>query len=164
MKRFAYLFDPLFLACCALYAANRWLIKPHVHIAFFHNWFNDTLLIPCALPPLLFVHDLLHLRPRNAWPTALEISAHLVGWSILFEGIGPHIMHTTGDPLDVVAYTAGAIFAWAWWQLAQRAPAPEPTADFDLLAPHYRWMEWLLAGPKLHRCRTAFLPAIPPPR
>ena len=73
-------------------------------------------------------------------------------------------MHTTGDPLDVVAYTAGAIFAWAWWQLAQRAPAPAPTADFDLLAPHYRWMEWLLAGPKLHRCRTAFLPAIPPPR
>jgi ubiquinone/menaquinone biosynthesis C-methylase UbiE len=164
VKRFAYLLDPLFLACCALYAANRWLIKPHVHIAFFHNWFNDTLLIPCALPPLLFVHDLLHLRPRNAWPTALEIAGHWLGWSILFEGIGPHIMRTTGDPWDVVAYAGGGLFAYVWWHFARRAPAPTKTADFDLLAPHYRWMEWVLAGPKLQRCRTAFLPAIPAPR
>ena len=29
--------------------------------------------------------------------------------------------------------------------------------SFDLLAPHYRWMEWVLAGRKLQRCRTAFL-------
>lgn len=29
--------------------------------------------------------------------------------------------------------------------------------SFDPLAPHYRWMEWLLAGGKLQRCRTAFL-------
>jgi ubiquinone/menaquinone biosynthesis C-methylase UbiE len=36
--------------------------------------------------------------------------------------------------------------------------------SFDLLAPHYRWMEWLLAGRKLQRCRTAFVQAIPRPR
>jgi ubiquinone/menaquinone biosynthesis C-methylase UbiE len=36
--------------------------------------------------------------------------------------------------------------------------------SFDLLAPHYRWMEWLLAGQKLQRCRTAFVQAIPKPR
>jgi ubiquinone/menaquinone biosynthesis C-methylase UbiE len=29
--------------------------------------------------------------------------------------------------------------------------------SFDLLAPHYRWMEFVLAGDKLQRCRTAFL-------
>ncbi len=29
--------------------------------------------------------------------------------------------------------------------------------SFDTLAPHYRWMEWLLAGEKLQRCRVAFL-------
>lgn len=32
--------------------------------------------------------------------------------------------------------------------------------SFDLLAPHYRWMEWFLAGGKLQRCRTAHLPLI----
>lgn len=36
--------------------------------------------------------------------------------------------------------------------------------SFDSLAPHYRWMEWLLAGRKLQRCRTAFLPGLPRPR
>jgi len=36
--------------------------------------------------------------------------------------------------------------------------------SFDRLAPHYRWMEWLLAGGKLQRCRTAFLREIPAPR
>ena len=29
--------------------------------------------------------------------------------------------------------------------------------NFDVLAPHYRWMEFVLAGDKLQRCRTAFL-------
>ncbi len=29
--------------------------------------------------------------------------------------------------------------------------------SFDLLAPHYRWMEFVLAGEKLQRCRTAYL-------
>lgn len=29
--------------------------------------------------------------------------------------------------------------------------------SFDVLAPHYRWMEFVLAGEKLQRCRTAFL-------
>jgi ubiquinone/menaquinone biosynthesis C-methylase UbiE len=32
--------------------------------------------------------------------------------------------------------------------------------SFDLLAPHYRWMEWLLAGEKLQRCRTRWLPDV----
>jgi ubiquinone/menaquinone biosynthesis C-methylase UbiE len=40
----------------------------------------------------------------------------------------------------------------------------EERADFDRLAPHYGWMERLLAGRKLQRCRAAFLQAIPPPR
>jgi ubiquinone/menaquinone biosynthesis C-methylase UbiE len=29
--------------------------------------------------------------------------------------------------------------------------------SFDALAPHYRWMEAVLAGPRLQRCRTAWL-------
>lgn len=32
--------------------------------------------------------------------------------------------------------------------------------SFDILAPHYRWMEAVLAGEKLQRCRAAFLPQI----
>ncbi len=32
--------------------------------------------------------------------------------------------------------------------------------SFDALAPHYRWMEWILAGNKLQRCRVRFLDRI----
>lgn len=35
-------------------------------------------------------------------------------------------------------------------------------SGFDLLAPHYRWLEFLLAGNKLQRCRTAYLPRSAP--
>jgi len=36
--------------------------------------------------------------------------------------------------------------------------------SFDALAPHYRWMELVLAGEKLQRCRTAFLNRVSPPQ
>ncbi len=36
--------------------------------------------------------------------------------------------------------------------------------SFDCLAPHYRWMEWILAGRKLQHCRTFYLDAIPAPQ
>lgn len=29
--------------------------------------------------------------------------------------------------------------------------------SFDILAPHYRWLEFILAGDKLQRCRTAYI-------
>lgn len=35
--------------------------------------------------------------------------------------------------------------------------------SFDRLAPHYRWMELVLAGKKLHKSRTHFLNVIPRP-
>ncbi|EEF62221.1 class I SAM-dependent methyltransferase [Pedosphaera parvula] len=36
--------------------------------------------------------------------------------------------------------------------------------SFDLLAPHYRWMEFILAGGKLQRSRTAHLKSIREPK
>jgi hypothetical protein len=140
VRRFAYFLDWLCLLCCGLYAANRWLIKPHTDIHFFHYWFNDCLLIPCALPPLLFVHRWLGLRADDAPPSALEIAAHVAGWSILFEVIGPHIMRTTGDPLDAVSYAAGGIVAGFWWLRPTRAAAPSDRRGW-----RHAWLDRLLA-------------------
>ena len=36
--------------------------------------------------------------------------------------------------------------------------------NFDRLAPYYRCMEFILAGGKMHRCRTAFLDQVPQPK
>jgi hypothetical protein len=109
--------DPIFLIGCAAYALNRLVLKPHFSSALLHNWFNDALLIPCALPPLLLMHRWLGLRKHDSPPTALEVTAHVIGWSALFEWAGPHFMRgTTGDPWDVVAYCVGAVVALTWWR------------------------------------------------
>ena len=116
MRRFLYPRDPLFLAGCAAYAINRWLVKPHVHTGFFHAHFNDCWLIPCALPPVLWLHRRLGLRLHDGKPQLSEIISHLVFWSIMFEWIGPKfVSRATADPLDVIAYAAGALVAGLWW-------------------------------------------------
>jgi hypothetical protein len=135
VKRFGYLRDPIFLIGCAAYALNRFVLKPHFSSALLHNWFNDALLIPCALPPLLLMHRWLGLRKHDSPPTALEVTAHVIGWSALFEWAGPHFMRgTTGDPWDVVAYCIGALAAVLWWnrhrqiQSGGEAPALQDAA------------------------------------
>ncbi|HHY86271.1 MAG TPA: hypothetical protein GYA07_12190 [Verrucomicrobia bacterium] len=116
MRRFGYCRDPLFIAGCILYAVNRWLVKPLVHGGLFDSYFNDFWLIPCALPPLLWLHRFLGLRTHDAMPGFSEVAAHLAFWSILFEWVGPRIMpRATGDPGDVIAYCAGAVVACLWW-------------------------------------------------
>ena len=73
------------------------------------------LLIPCALPVALWLQRRLGLREHDRPPSNAEIALHLLVWSVLFEVIGPHIMRTTGDPLDVLAYIVGGIAAAFWW-------------------------------------------------
>lgn len=125
MKRFRYATDPLCLACCALYAVNRWGLKPHTHAALFRCWFNDALLIPCALPPLLFLYRRLRLRAHDAPPSASEVMAHFILWAVLFEMIGPHLMHgVTADWWDVAAYAAGGLLGLAWWRFSHAPASP----------------------------------------
>jgi hypothetical protein len=124
VKQFRYALDPLCLVCCALYALNRWGIKPHTHVAFLHFWFNDLLLIPCALPLLLQAQRWLKLRQHDDAPTAGEVFGHLALWSVLFELLGPHFMRVTGDWRDVLAYTVGGVGAYACWQLGSIGKVP----------------------------------------
>jgi hypothetical protein len=118
VKAFAYWRDRLFITCCALYVLNRWGLKPLVTSPFFHGQFNDLLLIPCALPPVLWLQRKSRLRSHDAPPTVGEIVGHLAVWSVLFEIIGPRMMTVTGDVRDVVAYAAGALVAGLWWNRA----------------------------------------------
>ncbi|MEO6753632.1 MAG: hypothetical protein ABIP85_17780 [Chthoniobacteraceae bacterium] len=125
MPRFRYCRDALFLFGCAAYAINRWLIKPHLTPGFMMFQFNDTWLIPCALPPVLWLHRGLGLRAHDDPPHMGEIAGHLVFWSALFEWIGPKFMpHAQGDPWDVAAYAVGAIVAGLWWNRHRWLAAP----------------------------------------
>ena len=116
MHRFRYHCDPLFLLGCAAYAVNRWLFKPHVHSGFLHDHFNDCWLIPCALPPVLWLHRRLGLRQQDEPPYFSEIAGHLIFWSLLFKWIGPDIFtRVTPDLWDIPCYWGGGIAAWFWW-------------------------------------------------
>lgn len=117
MKPFRYCCDPLFLSGVSLYAANRWMVRPHTASAFLRGQFNDLLLIPCALPPLLWLHRLLRLRSHDRPPEFAEVLLHIAVWSVVCEAIGPRIFHgSTADPLDVLAYVVGGLAAWLWWR------------------------------------------------
>jgi hypothetical protein len=120
VKKFRYLTDGLFLISSSLYALNRWLVKPRVHSPFMHDHFNDLLLMPCALPVLLWLQKGLKLRSHDGSPAAGEIALYCAAWSVQCEIIGPHLLRrATGDPWDVLCYVVGAIVAGLWWHRHQ---------------------------------------------
>lgn len=137
MKLFAYGRDPLCLIAMGSYVINRWALKPAVDIPFLENHFNDLLLIPAALPLILWVQRKLNWRTDDRFPSLSEISLHLIMWSLIAEGAGPHLFaHATADWRDLVAYTAGAILSGLWWHhSAAKSPknpstsCPQPRAS-----------------------------------
>lgn len=151
MKRFRYALDPLCVGACVFYAVCRWVIRPHWSGLFWHGYSTDCLLIPAALPLLLWVQRQLGLRTHDRYPDWREIAVTFAVWSVAAEGVAPLLFKTAvGDWMDVVAYAGGAIVAGVWWSYARRT-------GFDRLAPHYDWMEKFLAGPRLQRCRTTWI-------
>jgi hypothetical protein len=116
MSRFGYLRDPLFLTALAGYALNRWVCKALWPSPFLHGQFNDLLLIPAALPAVLWVQRVIGLRNHDRAPSWLETLLHLVAWSVICEFIGPRwLHHGTADGWDVLAYTVGGVMACVWW-------------------------------------------------
>ena len=169
VKGFRYALDPICLSACALYTLNRWLIQPICSWPFLHQYLDDIVLIPAALPIILGMQRWWGLRGHDRPPTAAEILGHLAVWSFIAELIGPYLFPwVVGDLGDIVAYTLGAVLAGMWWnraalgKLITAAMQPSPVARFDHLAKHYDWMESLLAGAKLEKCRNALWDDIPP--
>lgn len=117
MKRFGYLRDPLCLGACGLYALNRGWLRSHVGGPFLGGHFNDLLLIPAALPLVLWIQRRLRVRPDDRPPNWSEIGLHLAVWTLAAEVVMPHVTaRATGDWKDAIAYSMGAIVSGLWWQ------------------------------------------------
>ncbi len=116
VRSFRYALDPLCLSVCFLYAFNRWLIKPIYAGSLLQGYFNDLLLIPAALPLVLWLQRRIGLRNHDRAPTRTEIFGHLLVWSIVSELAAPGIFPwATSDAFDVLAYSVGALAATVWW-------------------------------------------------
>lgn len=109
--------DPVFLIAVALYALNQFWWKPAFGSAWLVNWFDDGLLIPCALPVLLRIHRSVGWRGHDLPPGWAEIALHLGVWAVVCEGVGPWLVrNAVGDPLDVLAYVIGGLVAGLIWR------------------------------------------------
>ena len=166
MNTFRYGRDPLCLIAVGLYALNRWGLKPTFDVPFLHDHFNDLLLIPAALPLVLWLQRKLGWRLHDRSPDTKEIALHLVIWALIAEVAGPHLFeHATADWRDLVAYGVGAIGAGLWWHFSANDVGlyarldPQPMS-FERLAPHYRWLERVTAGRVLQRARVTHLAAL----
>jgi hypothetical protein len=126
MKTFGYLRDRLFGFSLAVYALNRLVVQPHLagtfhsHLpwawAFLHSHLDDLLLMPAALPVVLWVQGLLGLRLQAQPPGWREMFAHLVIWSVMCKIVGPLYCHIgVADPWDVLFFAAGGSAACWWW-------------------------------------------------
>ena len=118
MNRFRYALDPLCLVACTAYVGGRLWLRPRFPNTFWDYHFTDVLLIPAALPLLLWVQRRLGLRTHDQRPGWGEIGLHLAVWTIAAEVAAPLAFHTaTGDWRVVLAYAAGAVVAGCWWAL-----------------------------------------------
>jgi hypothetical protein len=117
--RFRYGLDPVCLAACALYALNRWGLRPSS--GFMAHHFNDLLFVPALLPWVLAAQRALGARPSHAPPTPLEIATHTAAWALLAEVVGPACLHRgVADPIDAACYFIGALAAGALWKSGAR--------------------------------------------
>lgn len=134
MNRFGYLQDRLFLTSFAAYSLNRLILKSYLgrlrHTSFdfvwsfSHSHFDDLLLIPVALPVMLWIQRLAGLRKNDFWPGWSEMFLHLVIWSVMCKFVGPFWLHLgTPDPWDLLAYAAGGVAACLWWNCSREKTA-----------------------------------------
>ena len=120
---FSFWRDPVCLGSWALYAFNRFFLEAHfgAQIPFLREHFNDSLLIPAALPVLVWARGALGLREQNGAPTWREIAFWLAIWSLFFEFLGPKFIgHSVGDWGDVAVYCLGALVAGVLWNWRQK--------------------------------------------
>jgi hypothetical protein len=118
--RFKYMRDPLFLACLALYLANRFVFEPLLSLGFFRCYVNDLICIPFWVPIMLFGMRRCRMRRDDDPPRSFEILIPLILWSAVFEcwlpGSGLLAGRVVADHLDVLCYVVGACAAAAFWQ------------------------------------------------
>jgi hypothetical protein len=115
VRRFRYGADPLCVAACVLYVAQRWVFDIEV----LRGWFTDVLFLPAGVPWFLWFERAVGLRRHDGHPSVCEVAWLLAVWSVAAEVVGPMVARgATADPMDVVWYAAGAAGAALWWRRA----------------------------------------------
>ena len=124
VMRFAYLSDPLFLICLAVYLGHRGFASQGWSTPWLRAYLNDLVCLPFWVPIMLWLQRTLRLRPHDHPPQAFEVVIPLVVLATIFEVILPST-HTWSDfayadPADVLCYAAGGLAAMWFWNWRYR--------------------------------------------
>jgi hypothetical protein len=123
-RRFGYWADPICVGCAILYGLNRWYLKPHrIGGHFTIAYLNDVMCLPLFVPLILYVQRLLNIRKHDGYPRLWEVLQQWVIFSVWFKIIlvrFPHVFRVARDPLDILAYLAGGLLAYAIWHSWER--------------------------------------------
>ena len=127
--RFRYLKDPLFLACVAIYSANKLSRLLAGGTDFQNAYVNDLICMPFWVPIMLVVNRILGLRAHDRPPGFYEIAIPVLVWSAAFELVFPYTSwfceYSVADPNDVLCYCAGGLVAGLFWKSYYRnGPRP----------------------------------------
>lgn len=128
---FAYLKDPLFLVCFAVYWIHRFFADHGLSTPLLCGYLNDLICIPFWVPIMLWALRKLKLRRHDRPPEGAEIVIPLLVWTAVFEVFIPYHREwqvpTVADPYDVLAYSVGALLAVLFWKwhYRQRQPIAE---------------------------------------
>lgn len=136
-RRFGYLTDRLGCLALGAYTVNRFWLVPRgaaalrIHAPWLgellHSHFDDFLMMPAALPVVLWLQHRLGLRPHDAPPTWTEMWAHLGIWTLMAKVVGPFwLHHGVPDPWDVPYFVAGGVLACLWWQRPVKSKGQNP--------------------------------------
>ncbi len=116
MLNYCFWKDKLFLISSLIYFFNTYYLKHLIKVDFFQNYLNDILLIPCALPPLIYLYVKLKLRNQKSFPTTLEVFSFFIFSSFVFECLGPKYLNKgVADYFDILAYAIGGIISNYFW-------------------------------------------------
>ena len=126
--RFAYLKDPVFVACFCLYWINRILEYYELSTPLLRSYLNDVVCIPFWVPIMLWVQKRTGLRTHDHPPECFEIVIPLVLWAVLFEVVIPGhrewAVPAVADPCDVLCYSVGSLVAVVIWRWYYRPSCP----------------------------------------
>ena len=112
--------DPFWHVSLACYALHRCWQGFHTGSGWFDHYWNDLWMLPCALPLVLFLYQILGLRLCGAVPSGSEIFWHGMLLSLMAEVAGPLLFeHAVGDPWDILAYAMGGGMLYCRWHIRE---------------------------------------------
>ena len=141
------LIHPYFLLSCALFLANQVAERTGQGLPLLSAYLDDLLCLPIVLTLTLLLMQRYVMRDGGYWLPDSYLALAVLMFSVFFEGLLPLLSPAyVRDPVDVLAYTAGALLFRQGINGASSPAKGSPRTQPGLKMPSLRKGE---SGPRL---------------